>query len=40
MKLVRKDMGQKKTKLNIDDFMLFYMQSEEEYERFKIEYGW
>jgi hypothetical protein len=40
MKLVRKDMGQKKTKLNIDDFMLFYMQSEEEYEKFKIEYGW
>ncbi len=40
MKLVRKDMGQKHTKLSIDDFMLFYMQSEEEYERFKTEYNW
>lgn len=40
MKLVRKDMGQKKTKLNLDDFMLFLMQDEVEYEKFKTIYGW
>jgi hypothetical protein len=40
MKLVRKDMGQKNTKLNLDDFMLFLMQNKVEYEKFKIEYGW
>ncbi|XLS28094.1 hypothetical protein ACJD0Z_12890 [Flavobacteriaceae bacterium M23B6Z8] len=40
MKLVRKDMGQKNTKISIDDFMLFYMQSRSEYEKFKIEHGW
>ena len=40
MKLVRKDMGQKDTKLNIDDFMLFYMQNEDEYEKFKTMYDW
>lgn len=40
MKLVRKDMGQKKTKLDLDDFMLFYMQSEEEYQVLKEQNGW
>lgn len=40
MKLVRKDMGQKNTKLSLDDFMLFLMQDEEEYEKFKLMYGW
>ncbi|WP_291870704.1 hypothetical protein [Maribacter sp.] len=40
MKLVRKDMGQKNTKLDLDDFMLFYMQSEEEYQVLKEQNGW
>ena len=40
MKLVRKDMGQKTTKLTLDDFMLFYMQNQEEYDLFKIQNNW
>ena len=40
IKLIRKDMGNKKTKLTIDDFMLFYMQNRDEYDKFKIENGW
>ena len=40
IKLVRKDMGNNKTKLTLDDFMLFYMQSREEYEKFKVQNGW
>jgi hypothetical protein len=35
MKMIREDMGNKGTKLKLDDFMLFYMQSEQEYEKFK-----
>lgn len=35
MKMIRQDMGNKGTKLKLDDFMLFYMQSEQEYEKFK-----
>ena len=40
IKLVRKEMGQIKTKINLDDFMLFYMQNEEEYKKFKEIHGW
>ncbi|WP_422091604.1 hypothetical protein [Tenacibaculum ovolyticum] len=40
MKLARKDMGQNKTKLTLDDFMLFYMQDKEEYKKFKKENNW
>lgn len=40
MKLVRKDMGQTKTKLNLDDFMIFIMQNKEEYQKFKQLYNW
>lgn len=40
IKLVRKDIGNSKTKLSLDDFMLFYMQSREEYARFKSQNGW
>lgn len=35
MKMIREDMGNKGTKLDLDDFMLFYMQNEEEYKKFK-----
>ena len=40
MLLVRKDMGNIKTQLKIDDFMLFYMQNYEEYAKFKKMHGW
>ncbi|WP_210148866.1 hypothetical protein [Chryseobacterium scophthalmum] len=40
MKLIRKDMGQTKTKLNLDDFMIFIMQNKEEYQKFKQLYNW
>ncbi len=40
LRLVRKDMGHVKTKISLDDFMMFYMQSESEYEKFKVENGW
>ena len=40
MKLVRKDMGQNSTKISLDDFMLFLMQSEDEYKKFKETQGW
>lgn len=40
IKLVRKDMGQVKTKIELDDFMLFYMQSESEYKKFKEIHKW
>ncbi len=40
IKLIRQDMGNKKTKLTIDDFMLFYMQNREEYEKFKVQNNW
>lgn len=40
LKMIRKDMGQLNTKINLDDFMLFYMQSETEYEKFKIQNNW
>lgn len=36
MKMIREDMGNKGTKLQLDDFMLFYMQSESEYKKFKL----
>lgn len=38
--LIRKDMGNKSTKLTLDDFMLFYMQNKEEYDKFKKENNW
>ena len=40
IKLIRKDMGNKKTKLTLDDFMLFYIQNREEYQKFKIQNNW
>ena len=40
MKLIRKDMGKKDTKIELDDFMLFYMQNEEEYRKFKEVHNW
>jgi hypothetical protein len=40
IKLVRQDMGNSKTKIELDDFMLFYMQNEEEYTKFKMIHGW
>jgi hypothetical protein len=40
MKLARKDMGQKNSKLTLDDFMLFYMQDKEEYKKFKEDNNW
>lgn len=38
--LIRKDMGNTATKITLDDFMLFYMQSEKEYNLFKANYNW
>ncbi|WP_394809961.1 hypothetical protein, partial [Flavobacterium psychrophilum] len=40
MKLARKDMGQKNTKIELDDFMLFYMQNEDNYSEFKRLNNW
>ncbi|GAB3932759.1 hypothetical protein [Larkinella terrae] len=40
IKLIRKDMGNKKTKITRDEFMLFYMQNREEYEKFKAQNNW
>ncbi|CAN1484788.1 hypothetical protein MCEGE10_00024 [Flavobacteriaceae bacterium] len=40
MKLARKDMGQKETKIKLDDFMLFYMQDESAYKEFKKINNW
>lgn len=40
MKLIRKDMGHTSTKIDLDDFMLFLMQNEEEYMKFKQIYNW
>ena len=40
MKMARKDMGQSSTKIQLKDFMLFLMQSEEEYKKFELQNGW
>lgn len=40
MKLVRKDMGQSNSKISLDDFMIYIMQNEEEYRKFKTLYNW
>ncbi|WP_417429444.1 hypothetical protein [Halpernia sp.] len=40
MKIVRKDMGQNNSKISLDDFMIYIMQNEEEYEKFKTLYNW
>lgn len=40
IKLIRKDMGNEKTKLTLDDFMLFYMQNSQEYQTFKHQNKW
>lgn len=40
MKLARKDMGQSNSKISLDDFMIYIMQNEEEYQRFKNLYNW
>lgn len=40
MKLVRKDMGQTNTKINLDDFMIYIMQDKGEYQKFKEQYNW
>lgn len=38
--LIRKEMGNRKTNLTLDDFMLFYMQNQDEYDKFKKMNGW
>ncbi|MFN0175029.1 MAG: hypothetical protein ACKVU0_10310 [Saprospiraceae bacterium] len=38
--LARKDMGNTKTQISLDEFMLFWMQNTEEYATFKKTYGW
>ncbi|TDL99651.1 MAG: hypothetical protein C4K58_07095 [Flavobacteriaceae bacterium] len=40
MKMMRKDMGHLNTKIDLDDFMLFYMQNREEYKKFKETNNW
>lgn len=40
MKMARKDMGKTSTKIQLNDFMLFLMQNEKEYEKFKLQNGW
>ena len=40
MKLVRNDMGQTNSKISLDDFMIYIMQNEEEYYKFKEIYKW
>jgi hypothetical protein len=40
MKLVRKDMGQSSTKIELKDFMIFLLQSETEYKKFEKINGW
>ena len=38
--LIRKDMGNKKTQVQIDDFMIFTMQDRKEYLKFKNQANW
>ena len=38
--LVRKDMGNKNTKINLDDFMIYLMQNKDEYILFKKQNNW
>ena len=38
--LIRKDMGNRNTKISRDNFMLFYIQNKGKYEKFKIENKW
>lgn len=40
MKLIRKDMGFGSSKISLDDFMLFLMQNNEEYNKFKQIHQW
>lgn len=40
IKLVRKDMGNKNTKINLDDFMIYLMQNKDEYLLFKEQNNW
>lgn len=40
MKLIRKDMGFRSSKIDLDDFMLFLMQNKEEYRKFKEVNNW
>jgi hypothetical protein len=40
MKLVRKDMGQSSTQINLKDFMVFLFQNESTYEEFKKINNW
>lgn len=40
MKLARKDMGHRSSKIDLDDFMLFLMQDKEEYKKFKEINNW
>ena len=40
MKLIRKDMGFGSSKISLDDFMLFLMQDDEEYKKFKRLHSW
>lgn len=40
MKMARKDMGQINTNITLDEFMLFLIQNEEEYLKFKEQNNW
>lgn len=40
MNLARKDMGKSSSKISLDDFMLFLMQDENEYKKFKEANNW
>lgn len=40
MRLIRKDMGFGSSKISLDDFMLFLMQNNEEYKKFKQIHNW
>ncbi|WP_079243199.1 hypothetical protein [Chryseobacterium indologenes] len=40
IKLVRKDMGNRNTQINLDDFMIYLMQNKEEYLSFKQQHNW
>ncbi|VXB92708.1 hypothetical protein ACI513_08005 [Chryseobacterium sp. M5] len=40
MKMARKDMGQLNTDITLDEFMLFLIQNEDEYAKFKLQNNW
>lgn len=40
IQLIRKDMGFRSSKIDLDDFMLFLLQDKDEYEKFKVLNKW